>query len=45
MCDLLMKMMLWCYINERCYMGNEVWGKGYIIYVMIEVMIRGEMES
>lgn len=43
--DLLMKMTSWGYINERCYMGNEAWGKGYTIYVMTEAMIRGEMES
>lgn len=35
----------WGYINERRYMGNEAWGKGYTIYVMTEAMIRGEMES
>lgn len=43
--DLLMKMTSWGYINERRYMGNEAWGKGYTIYVMTEAMIRGEMES
>lgn len=39
--DLLMKMTSWGYINERRYMGNEAWGKGYTIYVMTEAMIRG----
>lgn len=43
--DLLMKMTSWGYINERRYMGNEAWGKGYTIHVMTEAMIRGEMES
>lgn len=29
--DLLMKMTSWGYINERRYMGNEAWGKGYTV--------------